>query len=55
MQEIQDKFIIKPELNDIKKKEILIKYIPNKLTKKDKKKQRSMLDKSKKMYKQKNK
>lgn len=30
MEEIQDKFIIKPELNDIIKKEKLIKYIPNK-------------------------
>jgi hypothetical protein len=30
MEEIQEKFIIKPELNDIIKKEKLIKYIPNK-------------------------
>ena len=30
MEEIQEKFIIKPELTDIRKKEILIKYIPHK-------------------------
>jgi len=30
MENIQEKFIIKPELNDIIKKEKLIKYIPNK-------------------------
>jgi len=30
MEDIQEKFIIKPELNDIIKKEKLIKYIPNK-------------------------